>query len=67
MVQLDRELKGTGARLLLQVHDELLLEVPEDRADEVSALVKRIMEGAATLTVPLAVEVGVGPNWYDTK
>ncbi|WP_424951393.1 DNA polymerase I [Deinococcus sp.] len=67
MIRLDRELEPTGARLLLQVHDELLLEVPEDHADEVSALVRGVMEGAASLKVPLSVEVGVGPNWYDTK
>ncbi|WP_407540606.1 DNA polymerase I [Deinococcus radiomollis] len=72
MIRLDRELEGgelqgTGARLLLQVHDELLLEVPEDRAEQVSALVREVMEGAASLSVPLSVEVGVGPNWYDTK
>jgi DNA polymerase-1 len=67
MVQLDGQLEALGARLLLQVHDELLIETPEDRADEVAALTKRVMEGAAQLSVPLAVEVGVGPNWYDTK
>lgn len=67
MINLDKELDAYGARLLLQVHDELLLEVPEDRADEVTALTKQIMEGAAKLKVPLAVEVGKGPNWYDTK
>jgi len=67
MIRLDRELQGTGARLLLQVHDELLLEVPEERAQSVAALVREVMEGAAQLKVPLAVEVGVGPNWYDTK
>ncbi|MDR6217669.1 DNA polymerase I [Deinococcus soli (ex Cha et al. 2016)] len=67
MITLERELQGTGARLLLQVHDELLLEAPEDKAEEISETVRRIMEGAASLKVPLAVEVGVGPNWYDTK
>lgn len=67
MVKLDRELGTLGARLLLQVHDELLIEVPEDRADEVARLTREVMEGAAQLSVPLAVEVGVGPNWYDTK
>ncbi|MEF2277803.1 DNA polymerase I [Deinococcus sp. YIM 134068] len=67
MVQLDRELEALGARLLLQVHDELLIEVPGDRVDEASRLTREVMEGAARLSVPLAVEVGVGPNWYDTK
>ncbi|CAM3568459.1 DNA polymerase I [Deinococcus saxicola] len=67
MVKLDKELDTLGARLLLQVHDELLIEAPEDRADEVARITRQIMEGAATLSVPLAVEAGVGPNWYDAK
>lgn len=67
MVKLDRELDALGARLLLQVHDELLIEAPEDRSDEVAAITRQIMEGAAQLSVPLAVEAGVGPNWFDTK
>lgn len=67
MVRLDRELEALGARQLLQVHDELLIEAPENRADEVARVTREIMEGAAQLSVPLAVEVGVGPDWYDTK
>jgi len=67
MIELGARLKPFGARLLLQVHDELLIEVPEDRADEVAALVREVMEGAASLSVPLSVEVGTGPNWYDAK
>ncbi len=67
MVRLDDQLAALGARLLLQVHDELLIEAPEGRADEVSALVKREMEGVVQLKVPLNVEVGVGPNWLDAK
>ena len=65
MVRLPRALAeaGLSARLLLQVHDELLFEVPEAEADETAALVKRVMEGAARLRVPLVVETGVGPNW----
>ncbi|WP_019585161.1 DNA polymerase I [Deinococcus apachensis] len=67
MVRLDRELEARGARLLLQVHDELLIEAPEDRAEDIASFTREVMEGAAQLSVPLAVEVGVGPNWYDTK
>lgn len=67
MIDLDRELDALGARLLLQVHDELLIEAPSERADEVARMTRQIMEGAAKLKVPLAVEVGVGPNWFDTK
>jgi DNA polymerase-1 len=55
------------ARLLLQVHDELVLEVPADEADEVGAIVKREMEHAAKLSVPLVADVGVGDNWMDAK
>jgi DNA polymerase-1 len=58
---------GLAGRLLLQVHDELVLECPEAEVAEVPALVKRHMEGAATLTVPLVVDVGVGDNWLDAK
>lgn len=55
------------ARLLLQVHDELILEAPHGEVERVSALVRNHMEGAATLTVPLVVDVGVGDNWLDAK
>ena len=51
------------ARLIMQVHDELVVEVPEDGADEVGANVARIMEGAAELRVPLRVDRGLGANW----
>jgi DNA polymerase-1 len=55
------------ARLLLTVHDELVLEVPEGAEERVAALVKREMEGVAALSVPLVVETGWGRNWYDAK
>jgi DNA polymerase-1 len=58
---------GLRARMILTVHDELLFEVPREEADEVAALVKRGMEGAAELAVPLTVEVGIGENWKDAK
>ena len=50
-------------RMTMQVHDELVLEVPERALDEVAAGVERMMSGAAELSVPLVVEVGVGDNW----
>ena len=69
MVRLDHSLAeaGSRARMLLQVHDELVLEAPEDEVEEVSALVRRVMEGAAKLRVHLAVDVGAGDNWLDAK
>jgi DNA polymerase-1 len=55
------------ARLLLQVHDELVLEVPAARAAEAAALAKRTMEGAVSLLVPLTVDAGTGHNWAEAK
>jgi DNA polymerase-1 len=56
-----------GTRLLLQVHDELVLEVPDAERGTAADLVKRHMESAAALRVPLVVTVGVGRNWVDAK
>ena len=53
------------ARMLLQVHDELLFEVPEKQADKTAKLVKRVMEDAAHLSVPLTVDTGTGLTWND--
>jgi DNA polymerase I len=53
--------------MLLQVHDELVFEVPAPEADELTALVKEEMEGAAQLSVPLVAETGIGDNWLETK
>jgi DNA polymerase-1 len=52
-----------SARLLLQVHDELVFEVPEAEADQTAALVKRVMERAVSLSVPLVVETGISDTW----
>ena len=67
MVHLPRALKDAGltARLVLQVHDELLFEAPEAEAAALSALTKQVMESAATLSVPLVVETGNGRTWAD--
>ncbi|MBT8337157.1 MAG: DNA polymerase I [Gemmatimonadetes bacterium] len=58
---------GTGARMLLQVHDELLFEVPVDSVDRVRESVVARMEGAIRLDVPLVADWGVGHSWYDAK
>ena len=59
--------EGLRTRMLLQVHDELVFEAPEDEVERVRPMVKGLMEGAATLQVPLVVEVGVGTNWLEAK
>jgi DNA polymerase-1 len=67
MVRLPAALRESGltARLLLQVHDELLFEAPEAEVKLLSSLTKQVMEGAATLSVPLVVETGSGRTWAD--
>jgi len=56
-----------AARMILTVHDELLFEVPEERAEEVAAIVRDGMQNAATLKVPLVVDIGIASNWKDAK
>ena len=65
MVQLDRALEASplGARMLLQVHDEILLEVPVAEVDETTALVRQVMQDVVSRPVPYVVEVGIGDNW----
>ena len=63
MVKLPGVLAGSRARLLLQVHDELLFEVPPSEAEELGRRVRELMEGVASLRVPLKVEVGTGATW----
>jgi DNA polymerase I len=58
---------GGRARMILTVHDELLFEAPEAAADETVSAVRRLMESAVTLSVPLTVDVGVGKNWKEAK
>jgi DNA polymerase-1 len=69
MIRLDRELpaRGLESRMTLQVHDELVFEVPEAEVDTMRALVKEMMENVEPLRVPLLVEVGVGHNWRDLE
>lgn len=57
--------KGYKAKLVLQVHDELLIDCPKEEAEKVSEILKREMENAITLRVPLTVDVGRGENWFD--
>jgi DNA polymerase I len=67
MIRLERALRsgGLGAQMILQVHDELLLEAPAGEWHEAAALAKREMEGVAELKIPLKVELKSGPNWAE--
>jgi DNA polymerase I len=67
MVRLEPKLVGLGAKMLLTVHDELVVEAPISRALEVTEVLKLEMRGAYELSVPLEVEVGAGENWFDAK
>ncbi len=65
MIRLPAALKAARlkGRMLLQVHDELLFEVPDKEIDKTKDVARKVMEGAATLSVPLVVDTGVGDNW----
>ncbi len=67
MIAIDERLRKQklSARMILQVHDELLFEAPAKEREPLEALVKEEMEGVHKLAVPLVVEIGVGPNWRD--
>ena len=70
MNRLWRELRARGgceSRMILQVHDELVLEVPEDELIPVSRLVKETMEGAYHLNAKLKVDMEAGLNWYEME
>ena len=69
MIALDREITGRGlkSRMTLQVHDELLFDVPPEEADEMQTLVKHEMENVAEFSVPIVADVGLGDNWRDIK
>ena len=61
------ESQGQRARMILTVHDELLIESPEGIATDVAEVVRDAMQGATNLAVPLTVDVGIGPNWREAK
>ncbi|HEX2123001.1 MAG TPA: DNA polymerase, partial [Thermoanaerobaculia bacterium] len=69
MIALEKRLgaHGSGARMLLTVHDEIVIEVPEASAAEVAGIVKETMERIYPLAVPLAVDAHWGRSWYDAK
>lgn len=69
MVKIDRRLKEENmkTRLILQIHDELILEAPENEAEKAALLLKEEMESVAELKVPLMVDSKTAKNWFDTK
>ncbi|HHY22281.1 MAG TPA: DNA polymerase I [Bacilli bacterium] len=69
MVDISNEMneRKLQSRLLLQVHDELIFEVPQSEVEQMSSLITNVMERAITLIVPLKVDLSVGKTWYDAK
>lgn len=69
MIRVNRALKEQGmkTKILLQIHDELLLEAPKEEAEMAAEILRREMMAAAELSVPLSVEIKIGENWYETK
>jgi len=65
MIACDQWIEESRAdvKMIMQVHDELVFEVPENEVDWLKAEIPRLMAGVAALKVPLLAEVGVGPNW----
>jgi DNA polymerase I len=69
MTRIHRALREEGLRgkMLLQVHDELIFEVPPEELERMKELVRSRMEGVVELRVPLVVDLGVGQNWLEAK
>jgi DNA polymerase I len=67
MIKIDKLLAQYQAKMLLQVHDELVLEIPMDEWEELQPKIKATMEGAIDLSVPMVAEIGSGANWMDAK
>lgn len=67
MVRVHKRLDGMKSKLILQVHDELIVDAPEDEADAVAKILREEMEGAVKLDVPLDVDISIGKTWQDCK
>ena len=69
MIDIDAQMKAqkVKSKMLLQVHDELIFEVPKDELDLMQEMVRDKMENVVKLKVPLRVDMGTGSNWYDLK
>ncbi len=67
MIKIDKLLEQYQAKMLLQVHDELVLEIPQDEWEELQPKIKATMENAIDLSVPMVAEIGSGANWMEAK
>ena len=69
MIGVNRELKEKGlrSRMILQVHDELIVECPEEEKEKAAAILGEEMRGAASFSVPLSADVNCGQTWYEAK
>ena len=69
MINVNKELKTRGleAKIILQVHDEMMIEAPENEKEEVKDIMKKEMESAIQLKIPLVAEISEAKNWYDCK
>ena len=69
MIKVNRRLKNEmpEAELIMQVHDELIVEAPAEKAEKAAEILKHEMENAVSLAVTLRADVGIGKTWYDAK
>ena len=69
MIRTDEMLAAAGlkARLILQIHDELIIDSPAEEAARAEEILRTAMTGAAELAVPLSVDIGVGKSWFEAK
>ena len=67
MIKIEKLLRNYQAKLLLQVHDELVFEIPLEELEELQSEIKQIMENSVKLTIPLLVEINSGINWMEAK
>lgn len=69
MIRVNQALREAGlrSRLILQVHDELLIETAQEELEQVSQILEREMKGAADLAVPLEIDMHTGSSWYEAK
>jgi DNA polymerase-1 len=65
MIRIHNRLKNFKANLIMQIHDELVLEIPEEEIEEVKEIVQYEMENAIPLKVPVVIDIGIGKNWYE--